>query len=325
MASVGRCNPKLVGYDADVSGHPGVSVVIPTRNRADSTVAAVRSALAQEWDALEVIVVNDASTDETAERVRELAASDPRVRLVTLEWNQGPSAARNRGVETATLPFVAFLDSDNTFVADKLRRQMPELIGAPAGSVSFSAYTIEGDGDRRSVSHESWSPVREAVIEQLMIGCCVNTSTLIAPRDVILMEGGFRTDLVCCEDHDLWLRLAAAGHGFIYCPEQLTHYRLHPGSLSADRIRVAESSERVIGDFLERDDLPGTVQARRRWYRAQWALNSAEAYLASGERRATLYALWRAACGEPKAVRPGWLVLAAKAAFMRPGFRRLRP
>jgi glycosyltransferase involved in cell wall biosynthesis len=293
---------------------PGVSVVIPTYNRADLVEAAARSVLAQAWAPLEVVIVDDASSDCTSEQVARLAATDNRVRLVMLEDNRGASAARNRGVEEAVHPFVAFLDSDNTFLPEKLIRQMPGLINAPAGAVSFTAYTEAGERGGRPVSLPNWSPTPAAAISRLMLGCCINTSTFVAPRDVLLADGRFRTDLVCCEDHDLWLRLAAAGHSFVYCPEPLTRYRVHAGSLSADQVCVAESSERVIGEFLRRSDVPSAVRANRRMYQSRWALNTAAVYTAAGDGRKALGALGRGARLRPLAVRPGWGVLALRAA-----------
>jgi glycosyltransferase involved in cell wall biosynthesis len=296
-----------------VPEHAGVSVIIPTYNRGQLAETAVRSALAQSWDPLEILVVDDASEDDTAAHVSRLAAGDNRVRLIRLDRNQGASAARNRGVEEAKHEFVAFLDSDNEFLPEKLSRQMPELLAAPAGTVSFTAYTAEGEDGAQPVTLPHWSSAPQAVIDQLMIGCCVNTSTFVAERRLLLAEGRFRADLVCCEDHDLWLRLAAAGHPFIYESQQLTSYRLHSGSLSADQICVAETSERVIAEFLARDDLPQAVHADRGRHESHWALHSAGVYLDAGDRRASLAALWRAARLAPQAVRPGWLLMALRA------------
>jgi teichuronic acid biosynthesis glycosyltransferase TuaG len=292
---------------------PGVSVIIPTYNRADLAEAAVRSALVQSWDPIEIVVVDDASVDDTAARISRLAADDHRIRLVRLDRNQGASAARNLGVAQAAHDFVAFLDSDNEFLPGKLSSQMPELIDAPAGTVSFTAYLTEGEAGTQPVTLQRWSSAPEAVIDQLMIGCCVNTSTFIAARQLLRDEGGFRTDLVCCEDHELWLRLAAAGHPFIYQPRPLTRYRLHSGSLSADQICVAETSERVIAEFLAREHLPQAVHADRSRYQSHWALQSAGAYLGAGDRRASLAALWRAARLAPERVRPGWFLMALRA------------
>jgi glycosyltransferase involved in cell wall biosynthesis len=292
---------------------PGVSVVIPTYNRAEQVVQAVRSALAQDWNSIQVLVVDDASTDDTRERVLELAREDERVRLVAQERNQGPSAARNRGIDEAMFPVVAFLDSDNSFQSDKLKRQMPAFLDAGKNAVSFTAYLADQPDRTDEVLLDSWDPSPLAVIQELLVGCCVNTSTVIADRELLRTRGRFRTDLSCCEDHDLWLRLAVTGHPFVYQREPLTRYRVHEGSLSASNAAVAECSERVITNFLAREDLPPGVRANRRRYLSRWAFVGAELYVGQRMPGQALRALARAVRARPASARPGWLLLAASA------------
>jgi glycosyltransferase involved in cell wall biosynthesis len=292
----------------------GVSVVIPAYNRAGLVLEAARSALAQDWTPLEVIVVDDASNDDTVARLMEVAADEPRLRVIACERNEGPSYARNKGIAAARYEYVALLDSDNRFVEGKLRRQMQLLERGPEGSVVFSAYTGVADGQRSNVLIEHWSERPPDVVEQLLAGCCVNTSTFIAPRRVLIDVGMFRTDLICAEDHDLWLRLAAAGHNFLYHPEPLATYLVHENNLSADPAQVAACSELVIGSFLSRSDLPAEIRRDRKRYIARWALNSAVGYLAAGDGREALAALWRAIRVAPSAARPGWALMALRAA-----------
>ena len=289
---------------------PGVSVVIPTYNRADLVSEAVESALAQAWSPLEVIVVDDASTDDTVERLNQIAAADGRLRVIARPRNGGESAARNQGILAATLEFVALLDSDNRFMPDKLVRQMVTLLDGPEGAVSFSGYVLDEDGKESTVALETWDSDPEAVIEALLTACSVNTSTFIAPRSVLADHGLFRTDLICCQDHDVWLRLAALRHPFLYEPNPLTFYRLHGGSVSADAGRVAKYEELVVHDFLSRPDLPDVVATRAGEWTARWALIGAERYLDANMPAFALRALARAAVASPRSVRPGWARIA---------------
>ena len=290
-----------------------MSVVIPTYNRADLVCEAVASALAQDWDPLEVIVVDDASSDDTVERLQALSEDDSRLRLIARERNGGESAARNQGILAATQDYVALLDSDNSFMPQKLSRQMPSLLAGPAEAVSFSAYVLLQDGAESSVVIDRWESGSEAAVEALLMACVVNTSTFVAPRAVLADQGLFRTDLVCCQDHDLWLRLAALGHDFVYEPEPLTLYRVHSGSVSSDAGRVAKYEELVVGDFLARPDLPPRVAQRVARWRARWALAGAVRFLDAGMPGSALRALGRAALADPRSVRPGWLLLGMRA------------
>jgi len=293
-----------------VPDHAGVSVVIPTYNRAAQVVGAVASALAQRWEPLEVIVVDDASTDDTVERLLAMSDSDPRLRVVTRDRNGGESVARNQGILVSRLPYVAFLDSDNRFMPAKLERQMPDLLSGPAGSVGFTGYIESSEDQERAVILDDWFSDPETVIDALLAACAVNTSTFVAPRETLLRGGLFRADLPCCADHDLWLRLAASGCAFLYEPAPLTVYRVHPGGVSADGALVARYEELVVGDFLARPDLPPQVSRRSGYWRARWALTGAERRLAAGMPAAALRSLCRAVAACPSAVRPGWAVIA---------------
>jgi len=298
----------------------GVSVVIPTYNRADLVLEAARSALAQDWSPLEVIVVDDCSVDDTAARIAALSQHDSRVRLVRLEQNRGESAARNRGVSEATHEYLAFLDSDDRFAPGKLAAQMPPLLESRDKAVAFTGYISTDGSVETTFTMDDWASDRGFVLEALLVGSCVHTSTFVAPREVMLRAGPFRSDLRYCEDHDLWLRLAMDGTRFIYNPAPLTVCSRHDTNLTSHKAEIARCEELVISEFLERADLPDSIRARRREHLARWALNAAILYAAAGEGRKALGALARGARLRPLAVRPGWGVLALRAA--RSAFRQ---
>jgi glycosyltransferase involved in cell wall biosynthesis len=295
-----------------VSHPPGVSVVIPTRNRSALVEEAVRSALVQEWDPLEVVVVDDASTDDTVSRLAGVI--DPRLRVLKRPSRGGPSAARNDGIRAARFPYVAFLDSDNTFALEKLAIQMTRFLDEGGQGVSFTGYTLDLNGGLSDVLLDQWSPAPAAVLQRLLDSCCVNTSTVLVRRDVLLQSGSFQPDLACCEDHELWLRLALDGQSFSYVSCPLTQYRMHPGSVSADEGLVARTSESVIAAALNSPGLPSQLRRRRSAYEARWALSSAGRFLLIGDRRSAFAALARAVRTDPRSVRPGWFLLAMRIA-----------
>src|ERR1051325_11615249 len=102
-----------------------VSTIIPTYNRDELIGRSVQSVLSQTYQLLEVIVVDDASTDDTRDRIETLQQVDPRIQYVRHERNRGAQAARNTGIQAAKGEFIAFLDSDNEWLPQKLERQMP--------------------------------------------------------------------------------------------------------------------------------------------------------------------------------------------------------
>jgi hypothetical protein len=138
----------------------------------------------------------------------------------------------------------------------------------------------------------------------------VNTSTVVATKRVLTEVGLFDTSLVCCQDHDLWLRLAAAGCRMSYVPDSLLEYRIHPGGASSDQALVAESTELVFRRLFAGGTLPDDVVSRRRFYMARCYLNSSVRYLEAGDGAGAVRALGRAFRTRPASARPGWVKLA---------------
>jgi len=292
-----------------VSGQPAVSVVMPTFNRADLLPEALDSVLAQQWPQLEMVVVDDGSGDSTPALLDDYRRRFPAILRVIRQENQGVSAARNAGIEAASFDLLAFLDSDNRWLPGKLIRQVAMLEADPSLDVSFTAYRNILAGTQQPMVLDGWLAEPGPAIERLLVGCCINTSTVLARRSALRAVGMFDAELRCCEDHDLWLRLAAAGSRIAYLPEVLLDYRLHGGSISADLARVSAHTERVFERLFDRQVLPPRFQARKRYYLARCYLNSACRYLEAGQGRLSRQALVRALRARPLSARPGWLRL----------------
>ncbi len=292
-----------------MASHPGVSVVIPTYNRADLLKEAVNSALAQDWPELEVTVVDDGSTDRTPEL---LAGYGERVRVIRQE-NAGESSARNAGIIAASHEFVALLDSDNRWLPGKLRRQMELFAEDPAPDLTFTAYAAFGDIPREDVVLEAWEGTQGDALEQLLVGCCINTSTVVATRSCLRGTGLFDEELDCAQDHDLWLRIAAQDRRIAYLPEPLTEYRVHAEAVSGDAALVSRSTERIFERLFDSGSLPERFQRNRSFYLARCYLDSACRYLDADEGEPAVAAITRAARTRPASIRPGWLLIWARA------------
>ena len=297
---------------------PGVSVVIPTYNREALLPEALDSVLAQDWPELEVVVVENGSTDGTPELLSEYEKRHGEVlQVIRLHPNQGPSKARNAGILAARHEFIAFLDSDNRWVHGKLERQMPAFAADPSLDLLFAGYSTFGVGAPREVLLDSWSAAPDQALEELLVGCCINTSTVVAKREALKQVGLFDPTTDGLEDYELWLRMAARGLRIGYLAEPLAEYRLHPGSISGDLGRASVLTERVFEQLFSSGDLPQAVRERRRFHLARCYLNSACRYLDAGDGRAAAAALRRGVATRPASLRPGWLRLYLRALASR--------
>ena len=186
---------------------PEISVVIPTFNRREMCLRAVASAVGQTHTPLEVLVCDDGSTDGTRAAVEELSRDDGRVRYVALPANTGsPAAARNLGVRSARGDWVAFLDDDDEWLAEKLALQAPALAD---GHMIVCANAF--------VSRETYFPTSGKVLtfgrRELLRDNPVIISTAVVARRQLLASGGFPEDprLAAVADHGAWLRLTDLG------------------------------------------------------------------------------------------------------------------
>ena len=180
-----------------------ISVVIPTHDRSDRVVGAVDSVLRQTGAAVELIVVDDGSTDDTGKR---LAAYDGRLRYCHRE-HRGVSAARNYGAGIARGEWLAFLDSDDEWVADKLEAQRDFHAANPAVPISQTAELWIRNGVRVNPCKYHAKPSGDVFLPSLD-RCLVSPSAVMMRRDLFLDAGGFDEGLPVCEDYDLWLRLS---------------------------------------------------------------------------------------------------------------------
>jgi len=195
-----------------------ISIVVPAYNRSATIRASVESVLRQTYSTFELLVVDDASTDDTVEQVE--AIGDARIRVVRHSQNRGVSAARNTGIREARGIWVAFQDSDDEWLPRKLEKQMAELeastpdtVGVYCGMVVVGRH-FQGKGDRRQVLYipnARLTTVAGQIMTTLLAANLASTQTLIVRREKLLEVGGFDEDLPALVDWDCMLRLARLG------------------------------------------------------------------------------------------------------------------
>ncbi len=237
---------------------PAVSVIIPTFNRASVLDRAVASVLGQTFTDFELIVVDDGSTDETD---RVLARSGARLR-VHRQGNQGVSAARNAGIRMARGKWIAFLDSDDCWLPEKLERQIAFFRDHPDAGICQTEEIWIRNGRRVNPKRRHRKPSGWIFIDALNL-CLVSPSAVMIDRALIDAAGGFDETFPACEDYDLWLRIALH-HPIHLIDEPLTvKYGGHPDQLSRmpalDQYRI-----RAIARILSTEPLDPAQEAAAR-------------------------------------------------------------
>ncbi len=215
-----------------------VSVIIPAYNAEPFIVDTVQSALDQTYRDLEVIVVDDGSTDRTVAR---LEGFGDRIRIHR-QANGGVARARNAGVALATGEWVAFLDADDLWLPHKIARQL----GCDAPMSYTDRLNFGAMGGLPEVQSQV-TPMRggDLFVPLLCEGNFIALTSVMMRRDLFQRMGGFYTALNGTEDWDLWLRVAETNE-IAFVDEPLVRYRLHPGGLSRNFVRMSRERTQVI-------------------------------------------------------------------------------
>ena len=207
------------------SPEPLVSVVLPTRNRLEFLRRATASVLAQSERNLELLVVDDASTDGTAAYLSDLTARDDRVRVVRNSIAMGGAGARNQGIQQSRGAWVAFIDDDDEWMPAKLQRQLATLAAnsaAVACSCSYVKHVRSGRSKRVPV------PMQVSLQQLLATNHLGGASMCICSGRVLREIGGFDPKLRSAQDLDLWVRLRLRGE-IVSCGETLVVLSVHEG------------------------------------------------------------------------------------------------
>lgn len=286
--------PSKRAHMADSSNWLPISVVIPAYNRAQYVVEAVRSVQAQTRTATEVIVVDDGSTDDTAQAARAAGAS------VIRQANSGLPAARNTGIMAATNPWIAFLDDDDLWEPTKLARQWQLIERCPRIGFAFtdhSAFNEEGSvfASLYAEHPERWAQVQrhpagpglsvcetEDALRRFYRWNFVNVSSLLIRRDLLLHIGLFDASLKAWEDWEITLRLFGTALGGVV-EEPLVRRRRHATQMTGDRLHMKLHAAAATMRIVQRPWLYPKSAAK--FYRnepARWFLEAGELLMSTG-------------------------------------------
>jgi glycosyltransferase involved in cell wall biosynthesis len=232
---------------------PRVSVVIPTFNRKAVLLDSIASVQRQSFADLEILVCDDGSTDGSAQAVEALAAVDKRVRWVPGAHCGFPGEVRNRGIRAARGEWIAFQDSDDLWVADKLEKQLA-VAEADRGAQFIYSHAAGLRPDGRTTRMTPFRVQRQGrVFDTLMLYSIIYAQTVVVRRSLLERVGLFdeTMGLRIGEDYELFLRLAAAAP-FHFVDEELVIYRVQADSISADVLRGLDYFQRVLESIIER-------------------------------------------------------------------------
>ena len=227
-----------------------VSVIIPTYNRGEVVLRALRSVFAQDHAVDQVIVVDDGSTDDTIERVER---NFPGVELI-VQTNHGVSHARNRGIERARNEWLAFLDSDDEWLPGKITAQLAAIMFDGISRVCHSDEIWMRNGRRVNPMNKHRKYGGDIFLHCLP-RCVMSPSSVVLHRSVVEELGGFDETLPVCEDYELWLRIACQTT-VLYVPEKLLiKYGGHKDQLSRsswgmDRYRIQALEKLLLSEVL---------------------------------------------------------------------------
>lgn len=234
-----------------------LSVIVPVYNGAPYLRQAIDSVLAQKSHGIELLVVDDGSTDDTPDI---LAAYGAKITVIT-QPNRGLSTARNVGVAAARGRWLAFLDADDFWLPDFARRMLEAAAAPQCGILACSWIYVERDG--RPIGPPKLPAHSRVTLVDLLQGNRFPPVAMLVRRDLVKRIGGFDPTIDGVQDWDLWLRLASEGHVIECIPDVLAAYRLTSGSMSRNVLLMRDNEFHVLDKYYAQTDLPDAAYALR--------------------------------------------------------------
>jgi glycosyltransferase involved in cell wall biosynthesis len=203
--------------------HPRVSVIIPTHNRIRSLESAVNSVLSQTFQDFELIIVDDASSDDTNNYLQKLAVADARITFISNTEPQGGSQSRNLGIYSSHGEWLAFLDDDDVWLPEKLEKQLNALAAVPESVACSTDYRVNFPLMIKKIVNTPSAVTMQTLLKANVLG---GASVCICRADLLKSIGGFDGKLKSAQDWDVWVRLREIGV-IISVPEVLVEYFVH--------------------------------------------------------------------------------------------------
>jgi glycosyltransferase involved in cell wall biosynthesis len=233
-----------------------VSVIIPAYNGDRYIGEAIDSILAQTYKDYEIIVVDDGSTDNTAQVAQQYGNQ---IQYLS-QTNQGVAASRNLGLSVAKGEYIAFLDQDDLFLSHKLLAQVTLLEKNPSLGIANSGWQIVDQQGQVKAAVEPWEKIPQLNLADLIIWKPVFLGAMLFRHSWLKRSGGFDTTLEQTPDVDLVLRLAALGCAAAWVEQTTVKYRQHKANASNNTILQARELDQILARFFTQDNLSPEVK-----------------------------------------------------------------
>lgn len=240
-----------------------VSVIVPVYNRENYVSEALESILGQTYQNIEIMAVNDGSTDNSLAILKEYQNKYPNKVFVIDQENQGQTRARNNAISQSKGEYIAFLDSDDLWMPEKLEKQLP-LFDSNVGLVYCGIHNIDETG--KIIDTELCHPeLRGNIYNKLLIRNRMTGGTVVIRRDAINRVGMFDVEFPAAENWDLWLRISKL-YSVDYVNEALVKYRKHSGNMSQDRMLMLNIIKKILAKHC--NEKPSTQEEKAAYSKA---------------------------------------------------------
>lgn len=258
---------------------PLVSVIIPCYNNGKYIEECVRSVLDQTYKNFEIIIINDASTDDSAEKIKKLQEENPqKIQVITNKKNLERSVSRNKGMAKSKGEFICILDGDDRWYPSKLATQVRAMQDDSKLAFCGTGRDFLDEDSRSETSNSHITRSGEIFLHLLARRCSILASSVMLRRSIVKEVGGFKKDLNLAEDYDYWVRASFLGR-YKHIPEELVSYRIHeaqstsPSNLKVDEInrttnKIVEENTRTekLQEYFKKVRKRGGFQSETHLY-----------------------------------------------------------
>jgi len=235
---------------------PKISVIIPAYNSSDFIERTINSVLRQTFSDWELLVINDCSTDNTAEKIKSFCQKDPRIKYLETEKNSGGSATpKNIGIKNAQGEYVAFLDHDDEWLPEKLEKQLAvfENSNIPNLGIVFCGAKLI-DENKKNFAVVNYKNKKSVFPDMLIRNPIFSNSSVLLKKEIINIIGERDAKIKYSEDYDMWLRIAKEGYAFFCVEEPLFKYYFHKNNFTK-YVNLAEKVDNMEYIFDKNKDV----------------------------------------------------------------------
>lgn len=246
---------------------PLVTVIIPTYNRAPTIARSIDSVLKQTYENIELIIVDDGSSDSTIKIVKSY--HNEKIKLICLDKHSGANTARNRGIYAAKGEYIAFQDSDDEWLKDKLEIQLSYMMKT-GRKVCYCPYILNGDEGKRIIPSQMGNKelYERKIIDILRKKNVVSTQTLVIHKEVTEKEGVFDEDLNRLQDYEFIIRLCQH-YEIGYIDKPLVNVYRMPNSISNNKLALADAYKKILikhSSFIDIETFLHSYLFNSEWY-----------------------------------------------------------